>query len=152
MKVLRTIESFLPYICGPVNQAFQISNRLEQKRISFSLNEMSALIKEGSIKTLPIIIKGDVDGSIDALSEQLEKIARERIEKLMDLARDGSHKKNYEQSERFDYILKKWKELSGGKNIGFDNYQIFTASDGYKQSLLNEWYKIIIYNDIHGSI
>ena len=30
MKVLRTIESFLPYICGPVNQAFQISNRLEK--------------------------------------------------------------------------------------------------------------------------
>lgn len=29
MKVLRTIETFLPYICGPANQAFQISNRLE---------------------------------------------------------------------------------------------------------------------------
>lgn len=29
MKVLRTIETFLPYVCGPVNQAFQISNRLE---------------------------------------------------------------------------------------------------------------------------
>ena len=34
LKVLRTIESFLPYICGPVNQAFQISNRLEEKGIS----------------------------------------------------------------------------------------------------------------------
>ncbi|MEK9628629.1 MAG: hypothetical protein VW455_06370 [Nitrospinota bacterium] len=34
MKVLRTIESFLPYICGPVNQAFQISDRLEAKGIS----------------------------------------------------------------------------------------------------------------------
>ena len=34
MKVLRTIESFLPYICGPVNQAFQISNRLEEKGVS----------------------------------------------------------------------------------------------------------------------
>ena len=33
MKVLRTIESFLPYICGPVNQAFQISNRLEEKGV-----------------------------------------------------------------------------------------------------------------------
>jgi hypothetical protein len=26
--VLRTIETFLPYVCGPVNQAFQISRRL----------------------------------------------------------------------------------------------------------------------------
>ena len=34
MKVLRTIETFLPYICGPVNQAFQISDRLERKGIS----------------------------------------------------------------------------------------------------------------------
>lgn len=29
MKVIRTLETFLPYVCGPVNQAFQISNRLE---------------------------------------------------------------------------------------------------------------------------
>lgn len=29
MNVLRTIETFLPYICGPANQAFQISDRLE---------------------------------------------------------------------------------------------------------------------------
>ena len=33
MKVLRTIETFLPYVCGPVNQAFQISNRLEDINI-----------------------------------------------------------------------------------------------------------------------
>lgn len=30
MNVLRTIETFFPYICGPANQAFQISNRLEK--------------------------------------------------------------------------------------------------------------------------
>ena len=34
MKVLRTIETFLPYICGPANQAFQISKRLEEEGIS----------------------------------------------------------------------------------------------------------------------
>ena len=34
MKVLRTIETFLPYICGPVNQAFQISDRLEEKGVT----------------------------------------------------------------------------------------------------------------------
>tara|TARA_B100000686_G_C15892468_1_gene526298 strand:- start:16 stop:333 length:318 start_codon:yes stop_codon:yes gene_type:complete len=33
LKVLRTIETFLPYICGPTNQAFQISNRLEKKGV-----------------------------------------------------------------------------------------------------------------------
>ena len=40
---------------------------------------MSALIKEGAIKNLPIIIKGDVDGSIEALSEQLSKIANDEV-------------------------------------------------------------------------
>jgi hypothetical protein len=34
LKVLRTIETFLPYICGPVNQAFQISSRLEEKGVA----------------------------------------------------------------------------------------------------------------------
>jgi hypothetical protein len=34
LKVLRTIETFLPYICGPVNQAFQISDRLEEKGVT----------------------------------------------------------------------------------------------------------------------
>lgn len=34
MKVLRTIETFLPYICGPANQAFQVSQRLEEKGVS----------------------------------------------------------------------------------------------------------------------
>ena len=44
------------------NERQKNRREIEQKRISFSLNEMSALIKEGSIKTLPVIIKGDVDG------------------------------------------------------------------------------------------
>ncbi len=34
MKVLRTIETFLPYISGPANQAFQLSEHLEEKGIS----------------------------------------------------------------------------------------------------------------------
>ena len=40
---------------------------------------MSALIKEGAIKNLPIIVKGDVDGSIEALSEQLSKISNDEV-------------------------------------------------------------------------
>lgn len=33
MIVLRTIETFLPYVCGPVNQAFQISRRLVSRDV-----------------------------------------------------------------------------------------------------------------------
>ncbi len=37
MIVLRTIETFLPYICGPVNQAYQISSGLEKRGVSSPL-------------------------------------------------------------------------------------------------------------------
>ena len=58
----------------------RLKREIDQKKIAAqSLDAMSALIKEGAIKNLPIILKGDVDGSIDALSEQLEKIANEEV-------------------------------------------------------------------------
>ncbi len=58
----------------------RIKREIDQKKIAAqSLDAMSALIKEGAIKNLPIIIKGDVDGSIEALSEQLEKIIHEEV-------------------------------------------------------------------------
>ena len=48
---------------------------IEQKKIvAYTLDSMSLMIKEGSMKELPIIIKGDVDGSIEALSETLMKL------------------------------------------------------------------------------
>jgi len=58
----------------------RIKREIDLKKISAqSLDAMSTLIKEGAIKNLPIIIKGDVDGSIEALSEQLEKIIHEEV-------------------------------------------------------------------------
>jgi len=62
------------------NERQKNRREIEQKRISFSLNEMSALIKEGSIRSLPVIIKGDVDGSIDALSENIVKLNNDEVE------------------------------------------------------------------------
>jgi len=58
----------------------RLKREIDHKKIAtLSLDGMSALIKEGAIKNLPIIIKGDVDGSIEALSEQLEKIANDEV-------------------------------------------------------------------------
>ncbi len=57
----------------------RISREIDQKKISFSLDHMSSLIKEGSIKILPIVIKGDVDGSIEALAETLEKLNTKEV-------------------------------------------------------------------------
>lgn len=51
----------------------------QRKVITQSLDAMSALIKDGAIKTLPLVIKGDVDGSIEVLAESLEKIKHEEV-------------------------------------------------------------------------
>ena len=57
----------------------RVRREIEQKRMAFSLDHMSSLIKEGSMKTLPMIIKGDVDGSVEALAESLEKIKNDEV-------------------------------------------------------------------------
>ena len=57
----------------------RIRREIEQKKMAFSLDHMSSLIKEGSVKTLPLIIKGDVDGSVEALAESLEKIKNDEV-------------------------------------------------------------------------
>ena len=58
----------------------RLKREIDHRKISAqSLDAMSALIKEGAIKNLPIIIKGDVDGSIEALADQLEKISNNEV-------------------------------------------------------------------------
>ncbi len=53
---------------------------IDQRKITATtLDSISAKIKEGSMKTLPLVIKGDADGSIEALSETLEKIKNEEV-------------------------------------------------------------------------
>lgn len=44
-----------------------------------SLEELYSRIKEGELKELPVIIKCDVRGSVDALMESLEKIATDEV-------------------------------------------------------------------------
>ncbi|GIS36421.1 MAG: hypothetical protein Ct9H90mP7_4290 [Candidatus Neomarinimicrobiota bacterium] len=63
-----------------VSDRQRLKREIDLKKITAqSLDAMSALIKEGAIKNLPIIIKGDVDGSIEALSEQLSKISNDEV-------------------------------------------------------------------------
>jgi translation initiation factor IF-2 len=52
----------------------RIRREISQKKMSFSLDHMSSLIKDGAVNILPMIIKGDVDGSVEALAESLEKL------------------------------------------------------------------------------
>ena len=59
-------------------RAGQLSQRLRAERLAnvrpVSLDDIFAQIKEGELKELNIIIKGDVQGSVEALVESLAKI------------------------------------------------------------------------------
>lgn len=46
---------------------------------SLSLNNISQQIHEGKIKELNVIVKGDVDGSVEALSDSLMKIQHQEV-------------------------------------------------------------------------
>ena len=56
---------------------------LRQKELSkstkVSIDELSAKIAEGSLKSLPVIIKADVQGSLEAIKVSLEKLRNDEI-------------------------------------------------------------------------
>ena len=56
---------------------------LRQKELSkstkVSIDELSAKIAEGSLKSLPVIIKTDVQGSLEAIKASLEKLRNDEI-------------------------------------------------------------------------
>jgi len=49
------------------------------KSTKASLDDLSALIAEGQLKALPIIIKADVQGSLEAIKGSLEKLRNEEV-------------------------------------------------------------------------
>ncbi len=59
----------------------RIRREIDYRKIStHSLDEMSSLIREGNIKSLPLIVKGDVDGSNEALTETLTKLQNKEVQ------------------------------------------------------------------------
>jgi len=50
-----------------------------RQRRMITLDDISRQIKEGSAKDLPVIVKGDVDGSVEALSDSLMKLSTTEV-------------------------------------------------------------------------
>lgn len=49
------------------------------KTTKASLDDLSALIAEGQLKTLPVILKADVQGSLEAIKGSLEKLRNDEV-------------------------------------------------------------------------
>jgi translation initiation factor IF-2 len=54
------------------------------KSTKATLDDLSALIAEGQLKSLPVIIKADVQGSLEAIKGSLEKLRNEEVKVLAD--------------------------------------------------------------------
>ena len=50
-----------------------------RQRHTITLDDLSKQIQEGQVQDLPIIVKGDVDGSVEALSDSLMKLSTSEV-------------------------------------------------------------------------
>lgn len=58
----------------------QLKREQDQKQIHhITLDEISKQISIGGVKELPVIVKGDVDGSVEALADSLMKLSSEEV-------------------------------------------------------------------------
>jgi translation initiation factor IF-2 len=68
---------------GEIAQARQRLDREKQLRIrerGSSLGDFSKLVADGQVSTLPLVIKGDVDGSVQAVADALEQLATDEVQ------------------------------------------------------------------------
>jgi len=61
-------------------QRLEREKQLRIKERGFKLGDFSQLLAEGQVGTLPLIIKGDVDGSVQALSDSLEQLGTDEVQ------------------------------------------------------------------------
>jgi len=61
-------------------QRLDREKQLRIKERGVKLGDFSALMAEGQVGTLPLIIKGDVDGSVQAVADALEQLGTEEVQ------------------------------------------------------------------------
>ncbi|MFO8173272.1 MAG: translation initiation factor IF-2 [Longimicrobiales bacterium] len=62
-----------------VRQRLEREKQLRIRERGFKLGDFSKLLAQGQVSTLPLIIKGDVDGSVQALSDSLEQLSTDEV-------------------------------------------------------------------------
>ncbi len=54
-------------------------NKIEETKTQMSLEQLYEQIKEGNLKELPIVVKADVQGSVEALRQNLTKLSNDEV-------------------------------------------------------------------------
>jgi translation initiation factor IF-2 len=111
--------------------------RFRQLR-AVSLDKLSEQIKEGKVKELPIIIKADVNGSVEALSDSLMKLSNEEVKVRIIHRAVGAISES-------DVLL---AQASGAIIIGFN----VRPTSAAKKLAENENVEIRLYNIIYNVI
>lgn len=127
-------------------RAREIANRRSQLKReqtfrqlrAVSLNKLSEQIKEGKVKELPIIIKADVNGSVEALSDSLMKLSTEEVKVRIIHRAVGAISES-------DVLL---AQASGAIIIGFN----VRPTSGAKKLAESENVEIRLYNIIYNVI
>ncbi len=121
------------------NRRAQIKREQTYRQLrAVSLNKLSEQIKEGKVKELPIIIKADVNGSVEALTDSLMKLSTEEVQVRI------IHKAVGAISES-DVLL---AQASGAIIIGFN----VRPTSGAKKLAESENVEIRLYNIIYNVI
>lgn len=105
---------------------------------AISLNKLSEQIKEGKVKELPVIIKADVNGSVEALTDSLMKISTQEVKVRIIHRAVGAISES-------DVLL---AQASGAIIIGFN----VRPTSGAKKLAESENVEIRLYNIIYNVI
>ena len=119
-------------------KAKETESAIKHQSKVFSLEDFSEKIKSGELKTLNLIIKADVQGSVEAIVKSLENLAGENIKTHIVLSNNGNISKG-------DIMLAKASEaIIIGFNVDYeaDSKQI-AESEGVDARLYNIIYNVI---------
>lgn len=113
---------------------------LRQKELSkstkVSLDELSAKIKEGNLKSLPVILKADVGGTLEAIKGSLEKLTNDEVKVDIVLGGVGGISQG-------DIAL---AQASGGVIIGFNVRPTGDVKEKAKEAKVEIKTYNVIYN------
>ncbi len=57
----------------------ELAGRSKQQATSLTLERFSEMVKVGNVKELPLIVKADVQGSVEAVTESLQQLSNEEV-------------------------------------------------------------------------